>query len=141
MTKRLVTGRVVRGQPTDQHARSAVRHACRRPSAGDIAAGGLNRWGLFAVYFTTFANFLSRQGMRGAILPLYGAMVLGLSPSELGSILTVSAVLTILINLPSGRLADRVGKKSLLLPGLLVGAAASLLLIPSRTALPRAASG
>ncbi len=84
---------------------------------------------LATIYFGTFANFFDRHGMRSSLLPLYGGMILGLDSSMIGLILTVGAVITIIVNLPSGTLADRVGKKTLLVPGLLTLIAGNLSLL------------
>jgi len=86
---------------------------------GPTSTTGLDWPALTTVYLGTFVNFFNRHGMRNALLPLYAGMVLGLDPGFIGAVLTTGSVFTILINLPSGSLADRIGKKLLLIPGLL----------------------
>lgn len=90
----------------------------------------ISNWpALATVYFGTFANFFNRHGMRSSLLPLYAGMILGLDSSAIGLILTTGAVLTIIVNLPSGTLADRVGKKTLLVPGMLTLVAGNVSLL------------
>ncbi len=90
---------------------------------------------LGAVYFTTFVNFFNRQGMRQALLPLYGGMVLAMDPGAIGLILTIGSIATILINLPSGAVADRIGRKLLLIPGMLVIVVGNMTLLVGDTQL------
>jgi MFS family permease len=67
--------------------------------------------------------------MRASLFPLYAGMVLGMDSGSIGAILTAGSVFTILINLPSGALSDRVGKKRLLIPGLLTLAVGNFVLL------------
>lgn len=87
------------------------------------------RFALASVYLGTFVNFFDRHGMRATLLPLYGGLVLAMDPGTIGATLTASSVLTILVSLPLGAASDRVGKKRLLLPGLLTLAAGNLFLL------------
>ncbi len=105
------------------------KHRARRGGEKGANPASTNRPALIAVYFSVFANFFNRQGMRQAILPLYGAMVLGMDPGSMGAILTTGSILTIVINLPSGFAADRIGRKIMLLPGLAVLGAGNLFLL------------
>lgn len=73
-----------------------------------------------AVYVATLVIFFNRQGMRQSLLPLYGSMVLDMTPATIGTILTVSSFLTILINLPGGIVGDRIGRKRLLVPAMII---------------------
>ncbi len=84
---------------------------------------------LAAAYLGNFTNFFDRHGMRASLLPLYAGMVLGMDATSIGAILTTGSVFTIIINLPSGVIADRVGKKTLLLPGLLTLCVGNMLLL------------
>lgn len=77
-----------------------------------------NRVALWSVFASTFANFFNRHGMRGNLLPLYAGMVLGMNVGAIGAVLTVASIITIIATLPAGSLADRKGKKLLLIPGL-----------------------
>ena len=104
---------------------SAHRHGPSRRSA----VSSTNWPALIAVYITVFANFFNRQGMRQTILPLYGATMLGMDTGTMGAILTTGSIATIIINLPSGFAADRIGRKVLLLPGLAVLAVGNLFII------------
>ncbi len=117
-----------------QSSETADRDDSRKGS-GDLRGSGtplssIPNWpALASVYFGTFANFFNRHGMRSSLLPLYAGMILGLDSGMIGLILTTGAVITIVVNLPSGTIADRVGKKTLLVPGLLTLVAGNVSLL------------
>jgi MFS family permease len=105
------------------------------PSAGVGLSADQADWrALAAVYFTTFVNFLNRQGMRQTVLPLYGGLVLAMDPGAIGTVLTLCAVTTIVLTLPAGAVADRVGRKTLLIPGLAFLVLGNLMIIPMGSA-------
>jgi DHA1 family multidrug resistance protein-like MFS transporter len=114
-----------------QAARNGHQKSSRTPAGPSPSLlSSIPNWPAFGtVLFTTFANFFNRQAMRSSLLPLYAGMVLGLDPGTIGVILTAGSILTIAINIPSGVLADRVGKKTLLVPGLLTLAVGNLVFL------------
>ena len=61
-----------------------------------------------------FAQMI-RSG-RQLIIPLYGDQVLGLSPSQIGSILSLSAIIDASLFIPAGMLMDRLGRKFASIP-------------------------
>lgn len=99
----------------------SLQEASRHPrSPRGLRATGRTNWpALVTVYFGTFANFFNRHGMRQALLPLYGGLVLRLDPGTIGAILTTGSIFTIIVTLPGGAAADRIGKKLLLVPGMM----------------------
>ncbi len=117
----LVTSKTDVVQSSESRQGHGAREGASKSARSAGAAGtAVPNWpALATAYFATFANFFNRHGMRASILPLYAGMVLGLDPGAIGLILTIGSVTTIVINLPSGVLADRIGKKRLLVPGLL----------------------
>lgn len=120
--------------PSVQDAESSERISDRRSQLvskqspkSDVAE---TDWAaLVAVYLGNFVNFFNRHGMRSSLLPLYAGMVLGMDSASIGAILTIGSVFTIIINIPSGIAADKVGKKVLLLPGLLTLCVGNALLL------------
>lgn len=115
----IATSRVAR---TQRPSGTRAAHASGRGTPGKSAgqSGSRTNWlALVVVYFSTFANFFNRQAMRQSLLPLYGGMVLAMKPGTIGTVLTAGSLLTIAVTLPCGKLADRIGRKPLLIPGLM----------------------
>jgi MFS family permease len=94
------------------------------PSAKPIgelwrSAGTTLRTPAFAgLLFVAFAMFVMRAGARITLIPLYGAEELGLSESQIGDVLAISALVTVLIVNPGGWLVDKVGRRPVLVGGL-----------------------
>lgn len=91
------------------------------------ATGGRGRWRVVGVVLKqnrrdlaaaaiaqTFAQMI-RAG-RLFIVPLYGSEVLGLEPTKVGLVMTVSAVLDVSMFIPAGLLMDRFGRKTAAVP-------------------------
>ena len=74
----------------------------------------------------TGARFIGNMGFGCVIpvLPLFAAEM-GLGASGVGLILSCAAVSRVLLNVPAGRLADRLGRKPLMIGGQLTSALAS----------------
>ena len=71
------------------------------------------------IVLITFLLFFTRIGSRLTILPLLGAERLQLGPSQIGLALTWLAVLNFAFLYPAGSMADRWGRKKILVPGCL----------------------
>ena len=69
---------------------------------------------------SNFATGWSFFGLRFALVPLYVAEVLGHSPGKAGLALAAFAVGNVAVVMPSGRLSDRIGRKPLLITGLVL---------------------
>lgn len=94
-------------------------------TAGELwrAARGTLRTPAFrALLFVAFAVFVMRAGARVTLIPLYGGEELGLSESQIGDVLAVSAIVTVLIVNPAGWLVDKVGRRPILVAGLVATA-------------------
>ena len=111
-----VVGVLVRSSPT--HA--ATLRETLRASARVLRSGPF-----LALLFVTFAIFVMRAGARITLIPLYAGEELGLAESDIGVILAVSAVATVFVVNPGGWLVDRIGRKPVLIAGLLLTAAAT----------------
>jgi len=73
-----------------------------------------------AALLSNFATGWSLFGLRFALVPLFVAEGLGQSPGVAGLALTAFAVGNVIAVFPSGRLSDSVGRKPLLVSGLLL---------------------
>lgn len=131
----LVTSKTDAVQGAESREAESEDSGHRHKGAGR-ASSTINWPALVTVYLGTFVNFFNRHGMRNSLLPLYAGLVLGLDPGFIGAILTVGSVFTIIINLPSGSLSDRVGKKLLLIPGLLTLVAGNLFVLVGDNSTP-----
>jgi MFS family permease len=95
-------------------------------SLGELwrSAGDTLRTPAFAgLLFVAFAMFVMRAGARVTLLPLFGAEELGLSESQIGDVLAISALVTVFVVNPGGWLVDRVGRRPILVGGLVLTAA------------------
>jgi MFS family permease len=54
------------------------------------------------------------------LFPLFGGEVVGLSPAQIGDVLSLSALTNLLIVNPGGQLVDRIGRKPVALVGLVL---------------------
>jgi len=90
------------------------------------AAGSLLRKREIRVLaLVAFALFVMRSGARITLFPLYGDKVVGLDPASIGTILSVSAVVNLLVVNFVGRMVDRVGRKPVAVWGLVASAFAT----------------
>jgi MFS family permease len=72
----------------------------------------------------TFAVFFTRAGGRTTILPLFAYNELGATPAQVGILLSLLAVINMIVLYPTGALSDRLGRKLLIVPGVLLMAVA-----------------
>ncbi len=77
-----------------------------------------------ALMFVALAIFVMRAGARITLLPLYAGEELGLSESQIGLVIAAAAIVTMLVVNPGGWLVDRIGRRPVLIAGLLLTAAA-----------------
>jgi MFS family permease len=97
------------------------------------AAALLKRPGLVGPYAAIFAQYFSFGGVV-TLLPLY-INGLGMEAFQVGMLLAAFAVMFIVLQLPSGRICDRLGRFGLTVAGLGLGIAA-LVLLPLVKTLP-----
>jgi MFS family permease len=85
------------------------------------SAGDLLKMPSFRILlFVAFSLFIMRGGARITLFPLFGGEVVGLSPAQIGDVLSMSALTNLLIVNPGGHLVDRVGRKPVALVGLVL---------------------
>jgi MFS transporter, DHA1 family, multidrug resistance protein len=98
-------------------ATRAFSQAAGEGSWRDVRQGGAL---LIAVCLCTAAIFYGRQGLIGTLLPLMAGEQLGLPSVWLGVGLSILAVVSIVAVMAGSWTADRVGRRRLLLPGLVL---------------------
>lgn len=107
--------------------RSALAAAQR--SAGEQAATvgqALRHRTYLAALGSSFANGWAVFGVRVSLIPLFVVQVLDRSPSVAGLSLAAFAVGNTLVLILSGRMADVIGRKPLVLTGLLISAGGTI---------------
>ena len=87
----------------------------------------------FVAYTAAFAIFFARGSVQQTLVPLMGRDEIGLSAAALSALLMVSAGFTSLLGPVAGSLSDRFGRARLLLPGLALLSAGTLLLTLAST--------
>jgi DHA1 family multidrug resistance protein-like MFS transporter len=70
-------------------------------------------WGIFSFRL----GLASYRGILITFLPVFAAIYVGLSPSQIGILLTVNAFVVSVMQIPSGRLADRFDRRALMVLG------------------------
>jgi MFS family permease len=75
---------------------------------------------------SNFATGWSVYGLRMAVVPLFISDVMGRGPRMTGLVLAVFAVGNLIVVMPSGYLSDRIGRRSLLIGGLLACGVATI---------------
>jgi DHA1 family multidrug resistance protein-like MFS transporter len=78
--------------------------------------------GFLAVSLVSLSIFFMRTGSRSTIIPLLGAEKLNMSESTIGLVLTVAAVFNVITLPVAGWGIDRFGRKTVIVPSLLVSA-------------------
>ena len=81
-----------------------------------------------ALGLTTIAAALIGQGIVQVMFPVAGKEEAGLDESQIGLLIGIASLITLLCSFPNGMLVDRFGRKTSLVPGLLFAAGASVLL-------------
>lgn len=108
---------------------AAAPQAPAAPSDGPQAGirNLLSRVDFWMVGLLTFVLFGTRVGSRLTILPLMGDSRLGMSEWALGLVFSMMAFLNLVTLAPSGVMADRFGRKAVIVPATLITGLAILL--------------
>ena len=102
----------------------------RGEAEGKAATGGVRFASLallrdpsfFMVCMLGFSTFFLRGGAFTTLIPLFADQVLGAGPGVLGILFTVASVLHGVLVYPAGAIADRFGRKPVIVPaGIVVG--------------------
>jgi MFS family permease len=89
----------------------------------------LGNYALMAINLSLLSISLLRNGLLLTIVPLFAHSELALTPSVLGTVLTLSAAANFLILLPAGTLSDRIGRRGPMV-GSLVMSAVTVIALP-----------
>jgi MFS family permease len=82
-----------------------------------------------ALLITSFAlNMMGGAGAFGALFPVQAEEQAGLSAAQVGNMLSLAGLFGLTLSYPNGMVVDRFGRKTTLLPGLLILAASAYLL-------------
>lgn len=119
-----------RGEGGPSTGRSTRRGGGTREghASGFRLSGAVLTMGFFFVVYAVFVSGLFREAITNTLLPLYAKLELGLSRERLGLIISSIALGGVVVAFPAGYVVDRWGVKTALLPGVLLSAAALLLL-------------
>jgi MFS family permease len=85
--------------------------------------------GFTALAITTVAVSLMNQGVFMTLFPIAAQSEAGLNDAQVGSLLSIAGVVTLLASFPNGMFVDRYGRKRSLVAGLLIAAIAGVLLV------------
>ena len=80
----------------------------------------------------TFGIHVMTQGVFQSLFPIQSKEQAGLSDADVGLLISIASVVTLIVAMPSGYVADRFGRKRALVPGLALLAGTALLLAVSR---------
>ena len=125
--------RVPETRPSPEDAGDGSRRGGQQ--AGALAQEG--RWSKYSflksrdfilIGLVFLATFFTRGGAQFTLLPLKAAGDLGLSPGQIGAIFTIPPVLGFLLLPFVGSVSDRFGRKTTIVPGLLIVSAAMVVL-------------
>ncbi len=77
------------------------------------------------ISLVTFTVAMMSQGIFSSLFPLYLKGTGNFSTNEIGTLITIAGLASLTVSYPNGMLADRFGRKSTLVPGLVVYGIAS----------------
>lgn len=109
----------------------AAAPAARKRGAAPHAVGASGP--VLGAYAAGFTIFFNRNGVRNMLLPLFAASVVGLGEASVGLVVAVVAGVTVATTVLGGQLADRFGRRPVLLAGLAVLIAGDLALLVARS--------
>lgn len=84
--------------------------------------------GFTALAITTVAVSLMNQGVFMTLFPIAAQSEAGLNEGQIGSLLSIAGVVTLITSFPNGVFVDRYGRKRSLVAGLLIAAVSAVLL-------------
>jgi MFS family permease len=124
----LLTGLVL--APTLAAAGRAAAHATKK-AASSVAAvpvsGRALAFAFAAIYAGVLVAMMNRHGFRNTVMPLYAGNDIGLSPVQTATGVTVMALISIAVTVPGAALGDRIGRRRIIVAGLLIIAGADVL--------------
>lgn len=103
----------------------------RKPAGGRGAVAATPP--VVGAYVAGFTIFFNRNGVRNTLLPLFAATVAGLGTASVGVVVAVVAGVTVATTVLGGHLADRLGRRPVLLVGLAILIVGDLALLAARS--------
>jgi DHA1 family multidrug resistance protein-like MFS transporter len=85
--------------------------------------------GFLLISLVGFAGFFSRTGGLFSIIPVLGQERLGLTPDQIGLGLATISVMAVILAYPSGALADKYGRKLMIVPSTIMTGISMLLFL------------
>jgi MFS family permease len=98
----------------------------------DLALKLMRNKGFVFASIASATSFFLMSGIRQDILPIYAAEVAGLSPADIGMILSAATLANLFLTIPIGYGIDLIGRKPIIVFGLVVSSV-SMLLFPQFT--------
>jgi DHA1 family multidrug resistance protein-like MFS transporter len=105
--------------PREQAAPAAVKESRPRPGFMISLRSMLSKPGVILVSFIGLSAAYTRAGSRNMAVPLLGADI-GLSEGEIGLMLTIIFIATVIAVFLAGTLSDRIGPKRIITPSWMV---------------------
>src|SRR3989442_3598183 len=96
----------------------------RPPGGPGVVRQLLTNVGFLCVSLVTFQQAFTRTGAIFAVVPLMGVERIGLDPARIGFAITIGSMLNLATITGAGFLVDRYGRKPVIVPSCLLGAAA-----------------
>jgi MFS family permease len=82
-----------------------------------------------ALVITSFAmHMMGQTGAYGALFPVQAKNEVGMSAAEVGQVLSIAGFIGLLMAYPSGWAIDKIGRKPMMIPGMLILAGAAFVL-------------
>ncbi len=97
-----------------------LRKGQEKPADGKLGLAVFLTRGVVVISLATFGMGLMVQGVFSALFPVYVQQFAGFDASDVGYMITIASITTLLISYPNGVLVDRYGRKRTLIPGLLI---------------------
>ena len=84
---------------------------------------------LAAVNYGVVANMINRHGFRNTVLPLYAATSLGLGGVSIATAIALMSITGLMVATPGGMVGDRLGRRRVIMTGLVAIAAGDLVFL------------
>jgi MFS family permease len=117
--------------PVLLRVRPQARGAARVSKASDerVLVGRERATALLTTNAGVVANMINRHGFRNTILPLYAATSLGLGGVSIATAIALMSTTGLMVATPGGMLGDRIGRRRIIMSGLLAIAGGDLVFL------------